>query len=270
MQQITDQQREILDGSEMKLADTHIHLYSQEFNTDRKFLIQRAIDAGITRFFLPNIDSSSISPMLLLSQQYPEHCFPMMGLHPCSVKENYKETLAIMEQHLALQKYYAIGEAGIDLYRDKTFIKEQEDAFRIQIEWAIQLNLPIAIHSRNSFDNIYTILAQISNPLRGIFHCFSGTMEEARKIIDLGFHLGIGGVVTFKNSGLDKIVQQIDLKHIVLETDAPYLAPVPWRGKRNEPAYLLNVAQRVAELKNISVEEVAEITTGNAKNLFGL
>ena len=227
---------------------------------------------GVTRFFLPNIDSSSIDDLLTLTNTYPENCFPMMGLHPCSVKENFEEELAFVEDWLSKSKFYAIGEIGIDLHWDKTFYEQQEAAFRKQIELAKILKLPIVIHSRNSFDEIFNIIDDLNDDdLKGIFHCFSGTSEQAEKIIAYGgFKLGIGGVVTFKNAGLDKVVSQIDVKHIVLETDAPYLAPAPHRGKRNESAYLLHTAQKVADLYNISVDEIAEITTCNSKAIYGI
>jgi len=266
----------------MTLTDTHTHLYLKEFDHDRDRVIENAMQLGVKRFFLPNIDSSSIDDLLALTNAYPENCFPMMGLHPCSVKENFEEELALVEDWLSSasakatadkkSKFYAIGEIGIDLHWDKTFFKQQEAAFRKQIELAKKLKLPIVIHSRNSFDEIFNIIDDLNDDdLKGIFHCFSGTPEQAEKIIAYGgFKLGIGGVVTFKNAGLDKIVSQIDVKHIVLETDAPYLAPAPHRGKRNESAYLLHIAQKVADLYNISVEEIAEITTDNSKAIYGI
>ncbi len=252
------------------LTDTHAHLYLDDFDNDRDRVIENAIQLGITQFFLPNIDSSSIDALLALSNAYPENCFPMMGLHPCSVKENFEEELTLVEEWLSKEKFYAIGETGIDLYWDKTFFSHQEIVFRKQIELAKKFKLPIVIHSRNSFDEIDKIIDELNDDnLKGIFHCFSGTIEQAEKIIAYGgFKLGIGGVVTFKNAGLDKVINQIDLKHIVLETDSPYLAPVPHRGKRNESGYLLLIAQKVAAIYNIPVEKLAEITTGNAKAIF--
>jgi TatD DNase family protein len=254
----------------MQFTDTHIHLYAEEFNDDRQNLISEAIDAGVTKFFIPNIDSSSVDGMLQLQNQYPSTCFAMMGLHPCSVKENFADELKIVEENLSQQKFFAIGEIGIDLYWDVTFQKQQEEVFVKQLMWASQLNLPVSIHSRNATDLIIELVKknnQLNN--KGIFHCFSGTTEQAHEIISLGFYLGIGGVITFKNSGLDKVVEQIDLKNMVLETDAPYLAPVPNRGKRNIPSYLKLVAEKISSVKNISLEEVASVTTQNAKTIFG-
>ncbi len=253
----------------MMFIDTHTHLYSEEFNDDRTQMIDHAISKGVTRFYLPNIDSESINGMLELELQYPDHCFPMMGLHPCSVKENYKEELALVKEWLGKRKFLAIGEIGLDLYWDKTFIKEQEIAFRQQIEWALEYNYTIDIHCRNAFDEIYTILASYQKLPKGIFHCFSGTIEQAEQVLGLGiFKLGIGGVVTFKNSGLDKVVEQLDLKHLILETDAPYLAPAPYRGKRNESSYIPLIAEKIAILKGTTFEEVAKVTTQNALEIF--
>lgn len=250
-------------------TDTHTHLYAQEFNLDRTQLIEKAIKNGVTKFYLPNIDSTSINGMIELTKQFPTNFFAMMGLHPCSVSENVNEELAIVNTWLQTQKFSGIGEIGIDLYWDKTFITQQQQAFETQIKWALQYNYPIVIHCRNAFNEIYEILKTFKQLPKAIFHCFSGTIEEAHKIIDLGnFKLGIGGVVTFKNSGLDKVVEQIDLQYLVLETDAPYLAPVPFRGKRNEPIYILEVAKKIAEIKQISINKVAEATTVNAEFIF--
>ena len=255
----------------MILTDTHTHLYSEQFNEDIDNVIQNCIDKGITRLFLPNIDSSSIEAMMNLGTNYPNNCFPMMGLHPTSVGENYKEELAIVAEWMAKHKFCAIGEIGIDLYWDKTFLKEQQEAFRFQIALAKKYDLPFVIHCRDSFEEIFKILDELNDDkMRGIFHCFTGTVEQANHIINYGsFKLGIGGVVTFKNSVLDKVVEQIDLKHLVLETDAPYLAPTPYRGKRNESSYLLGIAEKVADIYNISLEEVAKITTKNSQDVFG-
>jgi TatD DNase family protein len=255
----------------MILTDTHTHLYSKEFDTDRTILIQKAIDSGITRMFMPNVDSDSIPGMFLVEKQFPENCFAMMGLHPCSVASNYQQELQVVEYWLSKRKFVAIGEIGIDLYWDKTFIEQQQDAFRMQIQLAKKHELPYVIHARNSFDEVMEIVTEFKNDnLKAIFHCFSGTIEQAEQIVEMkNFKLGIGGVVTFKNSGLDKVVEAIDLKHLVLETDAPYLAPVPFRGKTNHPEYLLLVAQKIAEIKNISLEEVVEVTTQNSKEIFG-
>ncbi len=233
--------------------------------------MQRCLDNGISRLFLPNVDSGSIAQVMDMVNTYPQYCFPMLGLHPCDVKANWEQELETIYAALQQAKVYAIGEIGIDLYWDKTFIAEQQQAFRQQIGWAKQAGLPINIHCRNAFDEVYAILQQEHDELlRGIFHCFSGTLEQAEQIIELGFMLGIGGVVTYKNGGLDKVVEQIDLKHIVLETDSPYLTPVPYRGKPNESSYLVYVAQKVADLHQLSLEEVARITTENSKIIFGV
>ena len=249
--------------------DTHTHLYSEEFNEDRIERINEAIAKGVSKLYMPNVDSASIDGMLQLEVHFPEHCFPMMGLHPCSVKENYREELDMVKKWLDLRRFAAIGEIGMDLYWDKTFVKEQELAFKEQIFWALEYNYTIVIHCRNAFDEIFAILQSFEKLPKGIFHCFSGDFMQAEKILSLGnFKLGIGGVVTFKNSGLDKVVEQLHLKDIVLETDAPYLAPVPYRGKRNESLYLPLIAEKIAELKKVSVEEVAAITTQNALDIF--
>ena len=254
----------------MILTDTHTHLYSKEFDTERTILIQKAIDSGISRMFMPNVDSDSIPGLFLVEKQFPENCFAMMGLHPCSVGSNYQQELQVVEYWLNKRKFVAIGEIGIDLYWDKTFIAQQQDAFRMQIQLAKKHELPYVIHARNSFDEVMEIVSEFKNDhLKAIFHCFSGTIEQAEQIVEMkNFKLGIGGVVTFKNSGLDKVVEAIDLKHLVLETDAPYLAPVPFRGKTNQPEYLLVVAQKIAEIKNISLEEVVEVTTQNSVDVF--
>lgn len=251
------------------LIDTHTHLYAQEFNADREQLISKAIKNNIKKFYLPNIDSESIGIMHDLEQKYPEHCFAMMGLHPCSVKENVEDELKLVEEWLKKRKYVAVGEIGIDLYWDKTFLKEQQYAFKKQIQWALDFDYGISIHCRDAFDEVYEILTSFDQLPRSIFHCFSGSIEQAQKIVALGkFKLGIGGVVTFKNSGLDKVVQAIPLEHLVLETDAPYLAPVPHRGKRNEPGYIMEVARKVAEIKSTSLMEVEEVTERNANFIF--
>ena len=250
-------------------TDTHTHLYAEDFNADRKQLIDKAISNGVSKFYLPNIDFNSIETMLDLEKQYPNNCFAMMGLHPCSVDENVNSQLAQVKQWLDKRTFVAIGEIGIDLYWDKTFFKQQLLAFETQIKWALHFNYPIIIHCRNAFNEVFEVLHSFNQLPKAIFHCFSGTIDEAQKIIELGnFKLGIGGVITFKNSGLDKVIEQIDLSHLVLETDAPYLAPAPFRGKRNEPSYLLEVAKKVAELKHISMNELAEITTKNAEFVF--
>jgi len=254
----------------MIVTDTHIHLYAEEFSSDRDLLIREAMEQGVQRFFLPNIDSTSTDALIDLERKYPENCFAMMGLHPCSVKENYREEMAMVEKLLSERTFSAIGEIGIDLYWDKTFVEQQVEVFKKQIELANHYKLAIVIHSRESFEEIYSILLETKKEQPcGIFHCFTGTAEQAKRAIDLGFYLGIGGVVTFKNSGLDAVVAEVDLEHIVLETDAPYLAPVPFRGKRNHPAYILKVAEKISGIKNIPVEEVARITTENSKKIFG-
>ena len=253
----------------MILTDTHTHLYSEEFNEDRTAIINKAISNSVTKLYLPNIDSNSIDGMLQLEKEFPDNCFAMMGLHPCSVKENYLDELTIVKKWLDKRKFIAIGEIGIDLYWDKTFITEQEIAFKKQIDWALEYNYSIVIHCRNAFDEIFTILQSYSKLPKGIFHCFSGDVEQAQKILALkNFKLGIGGVVTFKNSGLDKVVETISIEDIVLETDSPYLAPMPYRGKRNESSYIPLIAKKVAELKNISIEEVENVTTNNANFIF--
>lgn len=254
----------------MLLIDTHTHLYSEEFDQDRDAAITRCLENGVKKLYLPNVDSESITRMLDLEKAYPEVCIAMMGLHPCSVKENYKEELAIVKEWLDKRHFVAIGEIGVDLYWDKTFINEQIEAFNLQMDWAVEKNIPIVIHCRDAFDEIFEVLSKRDKLPTGIFHCFSGNLEQANKIIGLGgFKLGIGGVLTFKNSGLDKVVEQIDLKHLVLETDSPYLAPMPHRGKRNESSYTKLVAEKLAVIKNCSIEEIAEITTQNAKEVFG-
>jgi TatD DNase family protein len=255
----------------MIFTDTHTHLYSKEFDTDRFSLIQKAIDTGITRLFMPNISSESITGMFEVEKQFPQNCFPMMGLHPCSVGEDAEMQLQTVEEWLGKRRFTAVGEIGIDLYWDKTFFKQQQDAFRKQITWAKKYALPYVIHSRNAFEETMEIVSEYQDQgIKAIFHCFSGNVQQAEQVLASGdFKLGIGGVVTFKNSGLDKVVEAIDLKHLVLETDAPYLAPIPHRGKRNEPDYLILVAKKIAEIKKISLEEVAAVTTENSKYVFG-
>jgi TatD DNase family protein len=255
----------------MVLTDTHTHLYYETITEKRAALMQRCVDNNITRLFLPNVDAASISLVYGLVNDYPQYCYPMLGLHPCDVKENWEEELAAIMNAREQNKIYAIGEIGIDLYWDKTHLKEQVDAFIKQINWAKSLDLAIVIHCRDAFDEVYEVLKQEADEkLRGIFHCFGGTVEQAQKVIDLNFYLGIGGIVTYKNSGLDKVIPEIDLKHIVLETDSPYLTPVPFRGKPNESSYLVYIAQKVAELHQTSIEKVAEVTTENSRLVFGI
>ncbi|NHM06655.1 TatD family hydrolase [Flavobacterium sp. CYK-4] len=255
----------------MILTDTHTHLYSDEFDTDRNAMMQRAIAAGVSRFFVPAIDSSCTASMYELEKNYPDNVFLMMGLHPTYVKDNYQEELQHVEQELSKRKFYAIGEIGIDLYWDKTHLREQQQAFRHQIRLAKQYKLPIIIHCREAFDEIFEVLqAEQSPELFGIFHCFTGTYEQALKAISLNMKLGIGGVVTFKNGKIDQFLHQIDLRHIVLETDSPYLAPNPYRGQRNESGYLLGVANKLAEIYQIPTAEIARITTENSRQVFGI
>ncbi len=253
------------------LIDTHSHIYSEDFIHDRDEALQRAYESGVKKIVLPNIDSGSIKHMLDLSDAYPHLCYPLMGLHPTSVDEDYKEELQAIDYWLEKRKFYGIGEIGIDLYWDKKFIEEQKDAFRYQIKLAKKYDLPIVIHVRNSFEETYQIVKEEQDgSLKGVFHCFTGSENEADKIIDLGFLLGIGGVLTFKNSTISEVLKSVDINKLVLETDSPYLAPVPKRGKRNESSYLMYVAQKIAELYNVPVARVAEITTTNARDLFGI
>lgn len=261
----------------MEITDTHTHIYLEEFAGDRKDMLNRAELEGVRKILMPAIDSETHEQMLETERLFPGKCFAMMGLHPCSVKANFKEELEVVKKYLAQRKFIAVGEIGLDFYWDKTFTKEQFEAFNQQIEWALEYDLPIAIHSRNSIDECIEVVSIHQNAclpdrqgkLNGVFHCFSGNEEQAKKIIDLNFYMGIGGVLTYKNSGLDKVIEQIEMKHIILETDAPYLTPVPFRGKRNECCYIKYVAQKLAEIKKISVDEVAAITTANAESLFG-
>ncbi|NND15330.1 MAG: TatD family hydrolase [Eudoraea sp.] len=255
----------------MQITDTHNHLYVEAFDDDREEVIQRAIDKGIDRFFLPAIDSTYTEAMIQLQKKFPDHMYLMAGLHPTHVKESVEEELKHVAQNLEKHTYYAIGEIGIDLYWDDTYIEEQRSAFRRQILMAKEYDLPIVIHSRESFDEIITILQdEMHDKLRGIFHCFTGSYEQAQMAIGLNMQLGIGGVVTFKNGGLDKFLGEIALEHIVLETDAPYLAPTPFRGKRNEPSYLYNILQKMSEIYGITEDEIAERTTENSKRIFGI
>ena len=255
----------------MELTDTHCHIYLPEFDADRDTRLQNAFSAGITRIFLPNVDQSTTAGLLELAGQYPQYCFPLMGLHPTSVNAGFEQELLHAESLLNTRKFYGIGETGIDLYWDKTFRDRQEEAFRIQLGWASDRSLPVIIHVRNSHAETVEIIGKSAlKNLTGIFHCFSGTLDQAREIIGMGFHLGIGGVSTFKNSGLDQVLPRIDPKWIVLETDSPYLAPVPFRGKRNEPSYLIHTAVKVAEIYGMAIEELVQLTTDNSKSLFGI
>lgn len=255
----------------MILTDTHTHLYSKQFDEDREAMMQRAFDLNIKRFFIPAIDSGYVEAMFELERNYPENVFLMMGLHPTSVKENYEEELAFVYKQFSQRDFYAVGEIGIDLYWDKSTLANQQDAFKRQIQLAKQKKLPIVIHCRDAFDEIFEVLeTEKSDDLFGIFHCFTGTLEQAHQAISFNMKLGIGGVVTFKNGKIDQFLNQIALEHIVLETDSPYLAPAPFRGKRNESSYLMLVAEKIANIYGISVEEVAAITTQNAKDIFGI
>jgi TatD DNase family protein len=255
----------------MIITDTHTHLYSEEFDIDRDEMIQRALNVGVNRFFIPAIDSSYIQKMYALEANYSENIFLMMGLHPTYVKDNYLEELQIVEQELRARKFVAIGEIGIDLYWDKTHLKEQQIAFRTQIKLAKQYKLPIVIHCRDAFDELFEILEEEkSEDLYGIFHCFSGTYEQALQAISYNMKLGIGGVVTFKNGKIDQFLHAINLEHIVLETDSPYLAPIPFRGKRNESSYIVNVVDKLAAIYGVTSEEIAAQTTENSKMIFGI
>ncbi len=251
------------------LIDTHAHIYLAEFDDDRDTMIQESKNAGIDQIFMPNIDSHSIDSMLQLEDEYENYCIPMMGLHPCYVKANFLEELSIIESWLKKRTFCAVGEIGIDLYWDKTFLEQQIKAFEMQINWAKELGLPINIHCRDSIDmTIELVRKHQDGRLKGIFHCFSGNLDHAKKIIDLNFLLGIGGVVTFKNGGIDKVIPDVALSNIVLETDSPYLAPVPFRGKKNSPSLLPYVATKIAELKHCDVHDIANTTSKNAVNLF--
>jgi TatD DNase family protein len=255
----------------MNIIDTHCHLYLGDFDTDITEVITRAETEAVSRFYLPAIDSQVIDSMLQLEKKFPGKCLAMMGLHPCSVKENYEEELQLVDLWLTKRKFAAIGETGLDFYWDKTFTVQQYDAFRRQIRLAKKYQLPVVIHSRNSLQECIDVIKEERNEnLTGIFHCFSGTPGHAQQIIELGFYMGIGGVITYKNSGLAAVIEKIPLDYIVLETDAPYLTPVPFRGKRNESSYLKYIVQKIAEEKKMSVEEVASVTTLNAQQLFGI
>lgn len=255
----------------MILIDTHTHLYSEEFENDQTEMIQRAIDIGVSRFFVPSIDSSYTQKMYDLETQFPNNIFLMMGLHPTYVKENYLEELAHVENELAQKKFYAVGEIGIDLFWDKTFLKQQKIAFQRQIQLAKKYKLAINIHCRDAFDEVFEVLdSERATDLFGIFHCFTGDFGQAKRAIDLNMKLGIGGVATFKNGKIDQFLNEIDLQHIVLETDSPYLAPVPHRGKRNESSYTKIVAEKLSQIYQLPIEDIARITTENSKAIFGI
>lgn len=253
----------------MILVDTHCHLYSEEFTDDIDTIINRAKNIGVTKFYLPAIDSSTLQPMLALETRYPNTCFAMMGLHPCYVKDNYKNELQIVANQLAERPFVAIGEIGLDFYWDKTFAAQQYEAFEMQMQWALDKKLPIVIHTRNSMQKTINMIAPFAvKGLTGIFHCFSGSYESAKQITNMNFMLGIGGVITYKNAGLPEALKDIPNEFFVLETDAPYLSPVPFRGKRNESGYLRYILEKLADTKQIDIEEMAKITTANAKKIF--
>lgn len=255
----------------MIITDTHTHLYSEQFDDDRADMIQRAIDNGISRFFVPAIDSSYSEAMFNLEKEYPSLVYLMMGLHPTSVKENYLEELQLVKNWLDKRKFYGIGEIGIDLYWDKSFLVQQQDAFKTQIEWAKERKLPIIIHCRESFNEIFEVLEDVNDErLFGIFHCFTGNFEQAKRALSFHMKLGIGGVVTFKNGGIDKFLHKIPIKNIVLETDSPYLAPVPFRGKRNESSYMIKILDKLVDIYNLTPQEIAKITTQNSIDIFGI
>ncbi|WP_347158988.1 TatD family hydrolase [Pontibacter chitinilyticus] len=255
----------------MNLIDSHAHIYSEQFKADRAQAIARAAEAGVERIYMPNIDHTSIDVLLETAENYPQQCLPMMGLHPTSVGKDFEKELYLVEEWLGKRPFAALGECGIDLYWDKTFLKEQQEALKVQVALAKKHQLPLVLHTRDSFDETYEILAAAQDgSLRGIFHCFSGTVAQAEQVKELGFLMGIGGVATFKNGGMDQVLPHLQLSDLVLETDCPYLAPVPHRGKRNEPVYLPLIAKRVAELMQKTEAEVAATTTANALQLFNL
>lgn len=255
----------------MNLVDTHSHIYSSEFENDKNPMLENAANSGVNKILMPAVDTSSHSQMLLLEKENPDRCISMMGVHPCSIKENYLDELKAARKYFDERKFIAVGETGLDFYWDKTFTDEQYISFRTQIEWALEFDIPVVIHSRSSTDECIEVIKEFQNgKLKGVFHCFSGDIKQAKEIIDLGFYMGIGGVLTFKNSGLDKIIQELNLDNIVLETDAPYLAPVPFRGKRNEPSYLKYIVEKMSVLKNMPAGEIGEATTANAAKLFSL
>jgi len=253
------------------LIDTHSHIYTEDFNDEIEEVLQNAYNNDVKKIILPNIDSGTIKRMLDLSDAYPHVCYPLMGLHPTSVSEDFKEELSVVDYWLDKHKFYGIGEIGIDLYWDRTYFEQQKEAFVYQVRLAKSLKLPVVIHVRESFNEVYDIVKNEQDGfLTGIFHCFTGDAVEAQKIIDLGFLLGIGGVVTYKNSTLGHVLKNVDIKNLVLETDSPYLTPEPKRGKRNESSYLIYIAKKISEIYQLPVRDIAEITTQNARNLFGI
>lgn len=253
----------------MGIIETHIHLYSDEYKADRNTLIQQAIDSGVEAFYMPNLDVHSIESMYAVEKDFPDHCFAMMGLHPCYVKEDYKEQLAVIEQELKRRRFVAIGEVGIDLHWDKSFLKQQQEALAKQAEWALTYNVPIVIHSREAnTESLEVLMPFMQRGLKGVFHCFSGSIGEVTVLKSYGWMIGIGGVVTYKKSGLDALIEEIGISQVVLETDGPYLSPVPHRGKRNEPIYINEVAQKIGDILEMSKEAVIEQTTTNSRTLF--
>jgi TatD DNase family protein len=253
----------------MNWIDTHAHIYLEEFSTDRHDILNRCSDAGVNKIYMPNVDHTSIDLMLETEYKYPAQCISMMGLHPCSVKKDFEKELYRVEEWLSKRKFAALGEIGTDLHWDKTFWEQQQEAFRIQVSWAKKDNLSIVIHCRESIDETIELLEPLlDGKLKGVFHCFSGSYEQAKKITTMGFYLGLGGVATFKNGGLDKVIPDLELDNLVLETDSPYLAPVPHRGKRNTPEYIPLIATKIAELKKVTLQELSSITTANAIRLF--
>ncbi|MGK7397754.1 MAG: TatD family hydrolase [Candidatus Cyclobacteriaceae bacterium M3_2C_046] len=253
----------------MTLIDTHAHIYLDDFDQDRDEMLEKCKQQQISRIYMPNIDTSSIESMLKLEEKYPDQCIPMMGLHPGSVGKNYEQDLEEIEKILKHRSFAAIGEIGLDFYWDTTYKEQQLEVLNVQINWAKELGLPVVLHFRNAFkETLQVIKDQYNEDLTGIFHCFTGTLDEARQVTELGFYLGIGGVVTFKNGGLDQLIPHLDLENIVLETDSPYLAPVPFRGKRNQPLYIRQVAEKIAMLKSLGIQEVAAITTKNVEKIF--
>lgn len=251
----------------MRLVETHAHIYLKEFDNDLSEIIDKAKEQGVERIYMPNVDHTTIDDMLEVANKYPDYCVPMMGLHPCSVAKNFEKDLYEVEDWLKRGEFAAVGEVGTDLYWDKTFWPEQQEAFKIQADWAKKYNLPLIIHCRETIDETIDLVKETQNK-NGIFHCFTGTLEQANEIINQGFKIGLGGVATFKNGGLTPVMEEIALENIVLETDSPYLAPVPYRGKRNEPSYLKLVADKISEVRNIDVKSIGEITTSNAYKLF--
>jgi len=256
----------------MVLTDTHAHLYSDQFDEDRDDMVSRALEADVKRLFLPNIEAETYQPMMDLCAKYPKNCFPMIGLHPCSVQEDFEKQLEDLHAKMGDEKFYGIGETGLDLYWDQSTLEWQQEALKIQIGWAKENNLPIILHCRDAFYELLNTLESLNDDnLKGIFHCFTGNEQQAERVLELGgFKLGIGGIVTFKKADLPEVVKKIALEHIVLETDSPYLAPHPKRGKRNESLYLVEVAKKVAEIHEMSIEELAKITTNNSKEIFGI